>query len=98
MSEQERLAVASEVRGKTPLREALYELDGQVAKTLGAIRAGFIPFSSEKMAEVLTDRELATLELWAGKEDEAIHAECERRRGEYEKFTRRFAPREATSS
>jgi hypothetical protein len=41
---------------------------------------------------VLTDRELLTLELWAGG-DQTIADEVKRRRDEYEKFVNRFGER-----
>jgi hypothetical protein len=89
-TENERLAIAANVRGEHATQEALYEMEKLILGTIGIIEAGSRNFPASEIAEALSDRELLTLELWAGEEHKAITDEVTRRRAEYEKFTRRF--------
>jgi hypothetical protein len=90
-TENERLSTALSVRSEFTTREALYDLETQIVKTITTLRTG-ASGQRPQIAEALSDRELATLELWAGDDDTFIRDECVRRQAEYEAFTRRFAP------
>jgi hypothetical protein len=73
----------------------LLDLEQQIVSTIGNL-GGFKEFTPSLVAQALSDRELLTLELWAGEageEDNVISDECQRRQAEYEKFTRRLASR-----
>jgi hypothetical protein len=85
-SENERLAIALNIRGEFAINEALSEMEKQIVRTIGVVRTA-------QIAEALSDRELATLELWAGDEHEAIANEVKNRRTEYEKFVSRLGER-----
>lgn len=68
-------------------------MEKQILGTIGMITAGSRNFSASQIAEALTDRELLTLELWAGEEHKVIADEVKRRRDQYEKFVGRFGER-----
>jgi hypothetical protein len=87
-------ASVSGIRSDYRIADMLLKLEKQIADTLGNITTGLNElFPTAKIAEALSDRELLTLELWAGAEHEAIANEVEDRRAEYEKFVSRFGER-----
>ncbi len=85
------------VRDADQVKLVLSELPKQIDKVIDLVTNGvpYQPFSPEQITQALTDRELLTLELWAG-DDEVIRKECDDRRKRYEELARRFAPRGKT--
>jgi hypothetical protein len=92
LTDNDRINLAPAIRADHPTNQALLDMATQIYRTLNTIKSGTQTYPAEDIAEVLTDRELLTLELWAGV-DQTIADEVKRRRDEYEKFVNRFGER-----
>jgi hypothetical protein len=88
--ENQQAAGVFSVRKDPRIGQMLLDLEKQITDTIGNIAGGAKDFTSPLIAQALSDRELLTLELWAGEHDTVITDEVKRRRTEYEEFTRRF--------
>jgi hypothetical protein len=92
-TENQKSAAIAAVRSDYKVVDMFLDLEKQIVGTISKISEDVLPFPPSELAKALSDRELLTLELWAGDEHKVIADEVKRRRGEYEKFVSRFGER-----